>query len=769
VIHPRQWLSFVQARFAEHPRALRATVLAVAVTLFAVVAGASWFAHDLVSDLPDAAAIRGLGDMDQSTIVFDEHDQPVFTIYKEQRIEVPLGQISRNLINAVLSVEDQRFYDHAGVDFIRIAAAALHDVEAGRRVEGGSTITQQLARQSFLTPDKTLRRKMKEIILASRIERQYSKSQILQLYLNKVYFGDGLYGVEAAARGYFNKHASDLDVAEAALLAGLIQSPSAYAPTTNLDRAVARRSVVLQTMLASGVINRTAYDSARKAPVRLVDGLDVKDPFGQYFKEEVRKELAERFGGSRVASGGLRVYTTIDPSVQQAAEKIVDAGVAAVEARKLKAHKKSNAAVQSGADEPLQGALVAMDPETGDVRALVGGRDFDKSPFDRAIQAKRQAGSAFKPFVYAAALEDGYTPATLITNLDTPVLTAEGAWTPDDEHTTGDSMTVRAALRMSSNRAAVQVLNAIGIPRAVSYAQRLDVGTPPSVPSLALGASDVTLLSMTAAYGAFANEGIVRTPVFIRRVEERTGKVLYENSGESHRAISESTAFLMSSMLADVINAGTAYKARQSGFTLPAAGKTGTTNDYMDAWFVGYTPHLVTGVWVGYDQPHTIIANGYAADIAVPIWAGFMKVATKGAKPDWFKRPGNIVGVNVCRVSGKLPNGGCGNVQVVDPSTGGIATRSMIYTEYFVKGTEPTTVCPLHPSGAILNAAAQPLSTALPQDSRVAPAATGTSGLAMPQTVLPPGASPIPDQNGQPKKKKGFWSKLFHPGGGGGE
>lgn len=767
--HPKEWLRLVQARFAGHPRARRATILATAVTLFAVTACAIWFAHDLVTGLPDATAIRGLGNMDQSTIVFDEHDQPVFTIYKEQRIEVPLGQISKNLINAVLSVEDQRFYDHAGVDFVRIAAAAVHDLEAGRRVEGGSTITQQLARQSFLTPDKTLRRKMKEIILASRIERQYSKQEILQLYLNKVYFGNGLYGVEAAARGYFNKHASDLDVAEGALLAGLIQSPSAYAPTSNLDRAVARRNVVLQTMLASGVIDRPTYDGARKAPVHLVDGLDVKDPFGQYFKEEVRKELAERFGASRVASEGLRVYTTIDPSLQQAAEKVVDAGVAAVEARKLKARKKSKAAAQPEPDEPLQGALVALDPETGDVRALVGGRDFDKSPFDRAIQAKRQAGSAFKPFVYAAALEDGYTPATLITDLDNPILTAEGAWTPDDEHTTVDSMTVRSALRMSSNRAAVQVLNAIGIPRAVSYAERLDVGTPPSVPSLALGASDVTLLSMTAAYGAFADQGIVRTPIFIRRVEDRNGKVLYENSGESHHAISESTAFLMSSMLADVVNAGTAYKARQAGFTLPAAGKTGTTNDYNDAWFVGYTPHLVTGVWVGYDQPRTIIANGYAADVAVPIWTGFMKVATKGDKPDWIKRPDNVIGVNVCRMSGLLPNAGCGNVQVVNPSTGNIDIRSEIYTEYFVKGTEPTTMCPLHPSSAIITAEApaQPLSATLPQGSRVGPATTGTTGIAVPQPT--PGVLASPNGENQPKKKRGFWGKLFHPGGGGGQ
>lgn len=737
------------------------------VTGLALFAGTAWsivFARDLMSGLPDAVAIRGLGEMDQSTVIFDEHDEPVFTIYKEQRIEIPLEQVSANLINAVLSIEDQRFYDHAGVDFIRIGAAAVRDLEVGRRVQGGSTITQQLARKSFLTPQKTIRRKLKEIVLATRIEREYSKHDILQLYLNKVYFGDGLYGVEAAARGYFGKHASDLTVDQAALLAGLIQSPSAYAPTTNLERAVARRNVVLESMLSSGSISRTTYDQARHAPVHLVDGLGVSEKFGLYFKEEVRKELVDRFGAARVGAGGLRVYATIDPAMQQAAEKIVDAGVAAVEERKLKRSKGIRPA--DAPDDPLQGALVSLDPQTGEVRALVGGRDFNKSPFDRAIQAKRQAGSAYKPFVYAAALEDGFTPATLITNLDNPVLTAEGGWTPEDEHTTADFMTVRSALRMSSNRAAVQVLNTIGIPRAVSYAQRLDVGTPPSVPSLALGASDVTLLSMTAAYGAFADGGIVRTPVLIRRVEDRDGKVLYTNPDTSHRAISESTAFLMSSMLADVINAGTAYKARQAGFTLPAAGKTGTTNDYNDAWFVGYTPSLVTGVWVGYDQPRTIIANGYAADIAVPIWTSFMKVATNGAKPDWFKRPDNIIAVNVCRISGELPNGGCGAVQVVDPDTGTIQTRSMIYTEYFVKGTEPTTVCPLHPSGAILNAdTAMPVSAGL-AGSRIGTASTAPSAIPVP--VPSPAAAPPAKKDADPKKKRGFWGKLFHGGGGGG-
>ena len=600
------------------------------------------------------------------------------------------------MIKAVVSVEDQRFFEHSGVDGVRVAAAVVKNIQARRRAEGGSTITQQLARQSFLSRDKTYRRKLKEVILAAYLEKMYSKNEILEVYLNKVYFGDGLYGVEAASRGYFAKSASDLTIAEAALLAGLVQSPSSYAPTVNLTRAIARRNVVLQAMVASGAIDQPAADLAKSSEVKLVNGLEIRESSGLYFKEQVRRELVDRFGWERVYQGGLRVHTTMDTALQRAAETLVEKGLSDVERRRGFRHpvRVKQPPVKDG-ERPayLQGALVAMDPATGYVRAMVGGRDFGESSFNRAVQAKRQSGSAFKPFVYAAALEAGYSPGSVITRLNEPIETPQGGWLPEDEHSSASSMTLRTALRTSSNRAAVQLLNTVGIPQAVGYAQKLNVGTPPSVPSLALGASDVTLISLTAAYGAFANGGTVRQPVLIRRVEDSDGTVLYSDQSTAHRAVSESTAFLMSSMLADVVNSGTAYRARQSGFTLPAAGKTGTTNGYVDAWFVGFTPHLVTGVWIGFDQPSTIVANGYAGELAVPVWASFMKVATKGDKPDWIARPSNVVGINVCRVSGKLPNAGCTSVDVINRE-GVTETRSMVYTEYFTAGTQPDVVVP---------------------------------------------------------------------------
>jgi 1A family penicillin-binding protein len=731
----------------------------VALALTAVVAGA-WVIQTLHGDgLPDQDAMRRIGEMDQTTAVYDDTDALAFTIFKEQRIDVPLEQVSPNLVRAIVSIEDQRFYEHHGFDLVRIASAALANIRHRRAAQGGSTITQQLARQSFLTPDKTIHRKVQELVLAARIERLYSKQQILELYLNKVYFGDGLHGVEAAARGFFGKHASELSIPQAALLAGLVKSPSTYAPTVSLARATARRNVVLQAMLDSGAIDRPTWQSARATKVALHDTLRETEPHGLYFKEQLRQELVDRFGWQRVYEGGLRVYSTIDMPEQIAAEAVVDESLKALEERRRALAAKRGAAANAPA-EPLQAALVAIDPKTGHVRAMVGGRDFNESHFNRAVQAHRQPGSAFKPFVYATALENGYTPATIIDHLNDPIATLQGAWTPEDEHSTADSMSLRAGLRMSSNRAAVRLLQEVGIPRTVQYAKNMGVGEVPSVPSLALGSGEVTLEAMTAAYAAFANHGLVPHPIMIRRVEDQNGQVLYEAAESATRAVTETTAFLMSSMLADVVNAGTGSRARRLGFTLPAAGKTGTTNDFDDAWFVGYTPKVVAGVWVGFDQPRTILPNGFAADIAVPIWAKFMKTATSGDKPEWFTPPAGITTATVCRVSGKLATEGCQSVDVVDEQ-GQLERRSMVYTEYFDRGTEPTTYCDLHPTrnafdkiAVLLGAEQKPApprieNTGLPPSPSAAP--TATAGSAPTPIVNPP----------TPKKKRGFWSKVF--------
>jgi 1A family penicillin-binding protein len=757
----------------QYPRAVPAVTIAIAILPLLVVAAGLWSLVALGSGLPDGDAIRKIGDMQQATAVFDASDQLAFTIYQEQRIEVPLSEISPNLIHALIDVEDQRFYNHHGFDLVRIGSAALANVRHRRAVQGGSTITQQLARQSFLRPDKTMHRKMQELILAARIERMYSKDEILELYLNKVYFGDGLYGVEAASRGYFGKHASELSVSEAALLAGLVKSPSSYAPTVNLERAIARRNVVLQTMLEAGDIDRATWQKARAQRVQLRDVLRAQEPHGQYFKEQVRRELVDRFGWQRVYQGGLRVYSTIDMPMQIAAEAAVEESLKELDQKReaIRARRAAQKKAPLPQDNPadvLQAAVVAMDPESGHVRTMVGGRDFGASTFNRAVQAKRQPGSAFKPFVYAAALEAGYSPASVIDDLDQPIATLQGAWTPEDGHSDATSMTMRAALRISSNRAAVRMLQQVGIPRTVQEAKDLGVGDVPSVPSLALGSGEVTLQSMTAAYAAFANNGLVPKPVLIRRVEDQDGRLLYAAQESSTRAISDASAFLMSTMLADVINAGTGSKARRFGFTLPAAGKTGTTNDFNDAWFVGYTPHIVAGVWVGFDQPHTILPNGFAADVAVPLWARFMKAATRDAKPDWFAPAPGVTTATVCRISGKLATDGCQQVEVV-ADNGQVERRSMVYTEYFARGTVPTTFCDLHPTHGIMTKIAGLFGQDHPSPPRVedasiaptpAPTATAGAATATAAAAAPPQAPPTPEV----KKKRGFWSRLFGVG-----
>ena len=751
-----------------HRRTFVAAIVTLSVLMWAVVGAGVWLVTGVIAALPNHSSLQGIGSMSRATTVYDASDVAAFTIFKEQRIEVPLSRISPHVIRAILAVEDQRFFDHGGVDVIRVAGAAWKNLLEGWGTQGGSTITQQLARQSLLTREKTITRKLTEVVVAARLEQEFTKNQILELYLNKVYFGDGLYGVEAASLGYFGKHAADLDVADAALLAGLVKAPSTYAPTVSLARAKARRNAALDAMSAAGVIDEPTLRSAKAKSVELHDVLRGQDSFGQYFQEEVRKELVKQFGWERVYEGGLKVYTTLDMNVQKAAEAEVARAVSEIEKEQSRRRKRGAAAV----DEPLQAALVAMDPHTGEVRAMVGGRSFDESHFNRVTQARRQAGSAFKPFVYAAALERGYTPASLISALGTPIMTLQGAWVPDD-HGDSDEMTMRAALRASSNRAAVNMLQDIGIPAAVSAAARLGLGEVPGVPSLALGSGEVTLMSMTAAYATFANAGMRPTPIMIRRVETTEGEVLFTASPHADRAVTEATAFLISNMMADVVNSGTGWQARRVGFTLPAAGKTGTTNDYHDAWFVGYTPHLATGVWVGYDQPRTIIREGYAATLAVPLWGRFMSAATRGDPPDNFKAPRSVTSATICRISGKLATDACRGVQSLDRD-GNVVSGRTVYTEYFVRGTEPGDYCPFHTFGASPQMVTVSSPPQVPRPAVTAAAPRPGSGQAdVPVPVATSGvvaaaaaASPNPpaEPTATEPARRGFWGRFFRRG-----
>lgn len=694
-----------------------------------VLTGVAWTAaiegvlltRSIVTELDRAAGLAQIAPRPQATIVFDRDGRTAFSFFAEQRIDVPLDRVSDAMVNAILAIEDRRFYSHHGIDPIRMMASAWRNFQAGRIVQGGSTITQQLARAAQLSPERTYGRKIREVMLAARLEERYTKSQILEEYLNTVYFGEGYYGVEAASRGYFGKSASELAPPEAALLAALVRSPSADAPSAAPARAVRRRDLVLRLMCEQGRISGAELQTALATPIPgparqpLAAGraLMARSPAsGAYFQEEVRRQLVSLFGSDRVLRGGLRVYTTYDPALQREAEDAVTARIAQI----VKARP---------AARDLQGALVAMDPASGDVLALVGGRNFEASSFNRATQARRQAGSAFKPILYAAALERGYAPGTVLRDLDTPIASASGQWLPSGEHERTE-YTLRRALKVSSNRAAAQLLQLVGLGTTVYYAQRLGIESPlPMVPSLALGTGEVTLLELTTAYTAFANRGMMAAPRLITRVEDSHGVSIYDAPGHHSQAISPTTAFLMSSMLADVVSGGTAAGARATGFRLPAAGKTGTTDDYADAWFVGYTPHLLAGIWFGLDRPAPIMRGGFGGVVAVPAWGAFMRAATAGAKPDWYDVPPGVEKVAICRLSGARATEACRHPELYAPppvsdaiaTTDGLETtasavappssESLVYEDYFPVGTVPDELCPLHnpPAGSAIGIA----------------------------------------------------------------
>jgi penicillin-binding protein 1A len=688
------------------------TTLMLAAATWAAAFRVAWFAHSIRLELDRAATRAEIAPRAQATVVYDRRGRPAFSFYVEQRVDVSLDRVSPHMIGALLAIEDRRFFSHHGIDAIRIAGAAWHNLRARRIVEGGSTITQQLARTT-LSSERTFDRKIREILLAAHLEQRYTKPQLLEAYLNAVYFGQGYYGVEAASRGYFGKHAADLEPHEAALLAALVRSPSVDAPAVSPSRALKRRNLVLRVMRDQGRLpaNEMRISAALPLPPghhRATDlGLAAVNGSGLYFQEELRRQLFSLFGAEKVLRGGLRVYSTFDPDAQQQAETAIATRIAEIVKRRPAARD-------------LQGSLVAMDPVTGDVRALVGGRDFRASSFNRATQAHRQAGSAFRPIVYASALERGYSPGTMLRGLDTPIPDGPGSWLPSGGHESAE-YTLRGALAVSSNRAAAKLLQQVGISTAVYYARRLGIESElPAVPSLALGTGEVTLLELTTAYTAFANRGRVAAPRLITRVEDANGTTIYA-TGERHtQAITETTAYLMSSMLADVISNGTGAAARAAGFTHPAAGKTGTTDDYADAWFIGYTPHLVAGVWFGLDRPAPIMRGGFGGVVAVPAWGRFMRVVTAGDKPDWYEMPPDVERVTICRLSGARATDACRhqsdvfavNTPNASPqmlpidsmhdlrngaSQSAETTREpLVYEDVFPVGAVPDELCPLH-------------------------------------------------------------------------
>ena len=646
-----------------------ALLVVVLVSGLGVAASAVWVLTILPGSLPSVTQLETF-DASEGTKVYDDNDELLTEFHVERRIFVPLAQIPKTLRDAIIATEDARFYSHHGVDPTGIARAVYQNFRRGRIVEGGSTITQQLAKVLFLTPDKSLERKLKEAVLALELERRYSKDRILEMYLTQIYFGHGAFGVEAAARTFYGKGVSELSLPECTLLAGLPKAPTTYSPFEHPEAAKRRRATVLSRMVDVGAIASPLAKKTADSPLGLIPP-ERRRTTGQYYLEYVQQQLEAQYGADLVFKGGLQVYTTLSPVMQVKAERALREGLKALESRRGAAAKDGTAPPP----ERPEGALLTIEPQTGYIKAMVGGYDFFKSEFNRAVQARRQPGSAFKAFVYLAALESGQTPASVVD--DSPVEFPAGrngkAWKPDNyDRKFRGPITYQQALEESVNVAAVKVLEKNGVRRTVDLARRLGVESPLGENlSIALGTSDLTLLEITSAYGALANQGSWVRPSAIRYVLDSQRKLLEENTPQAKQVVSPELAYVMTSMLRGTIERGTGAAARALG--RPAAAKTGTTNDYSNAWFIGYTPQLATGVWVGYDRPRSLGKDETGSRVAVPIWTAFMQEALAGTPPEDFPIPERVVLVPV----DMNPSGGC-----VRP-----------VTMAFVAGTEPKEVC----------------------------------------------------------------------------
>ncbi len=579
----------------------------------------------------------------------------------EQRHDVPLSAISVDLQRAIVSIEDKRFYRHPGIDPIGVLRAVVRDVRAGGLVEGGSTLTQQLARTLFLSNVRTPGRKAKEAAIALLMEAQLTKPQILELYLNRIYLSGGVYGVETMSQHLYRKPARAVTLPEAALMAGLIQAPATFSPWNNYEAALERSGVVLAQMREQGMITEAHEQAARRVRPQIQPFRLPNDTRAAWAKDYLRQQFRNEFGGDHPPD--WKVHTSFLPEVQEAAERAVEIGLARLR--------------RPG----LQVALAAVDPQTGDVLAIVGGANYRRSTYNRATRSRRQPGSAFKPFVFAAALERGYSPVSVLKNLRSVTAPEDPEWNPGAAHgDQPDEMALRAALLESNNAAAADLQQSVGSRAVIRLANNAGLSDLPDVPSLSLGTGVVSPLDLAVAYSIFPGAGDSVKPRGVLNVIDGQGAQVSDHPVERSSVIPATVAFQMSTMLRDVIDRGTGAPARAFGVRGAFGGKTGTTDDYHDAWFVGFSTKVVAAVWVGFDQPASIGRDAYGARVALPIWAEFMKRTARVLPPDEFLAPNGLSTEELCRESYLKPVSGCPR-----------------YTEYFKDGDPiPSRLCTIH-------------------------------------------------------------------------
>ncbi|MBD0381945.1 penicillin-binding protein [Paenibacillus sp. WST5] len=597
----------------------------------------------------------------QTSQMYDAQGELIDTFYSGQnRQVVTLKDISPYLIKATLAVEDQHFYDHFGVDVKAVARAAVVNVQAMAKVQGAGTITQQLARNLYLNHDRTWSRKIKETVYAIQMEMQLSKDEILANYLNQIYYGHSTYGIETASELFFGKHASELTLAESAMIAGVPKGPRYYSPYYDLTNAMDRQKVVLQTMVRSGYITQQAADAAAKEKLTIQPLTKKKPAVAPYFRDYVRMLATDKLGipEEQLDEGGIKIFTTLDMNAQKIAEDVM--------------------AKQLAGKPDIQAALVAIDPRTGAIKAMVGGRDYADNQFNRATSNTRQPGSSFKPFVYMVALQNGYTPATLVKSEPTVFTYDQGrqTYTPrnfNDQYANAN-IDMRQAISKSDNIYAVHTIIDVGPDKVIDLAHKLGITSPMKpLPSLALGAFPVSPLEMASAFGTIANQGVRNETTAIERIEDANGKILFEAKPRSENVLDPAVAYVMTNLMESVFEEGGTGNRVASTIKRPIAGKTGTTD--TDAWLVGFTPELATAVWVGYDKDRAI--SSVESHLASPIFAEFTEQSLEAIPPKLFPIPDGVASVYIDPASGKLSNEDCPNSRM----------------EAFLAGTEPTTYC----------------------------------------------------------------------------
>ncbi|MBA4377235.1 MAG: hypothetical protein C0395_01005 [Gemmatimonas sp.] len=675
------------------PRRVRVSLFAVAGLLLLGMGAGLTAVRRLSRDLPSPERILTI-EPARKTLVLGADGSIIHEFFVENRTIVTLDRIPRRLQEAVVAIEDRRFYTHYGLDMKRFVKIVWVNLTSSSS-PGASTITQQLARNLFLTLDKTVTRKVKEMILALQLEQTYSKDEILAMYLNQVNFGSGAYGVQAAARTFFGKDVWDLQDGESTMLAGMIQLPEAYSPLHNLERAYRRRTTVLESMVATGALSRDEARSINQVRVVVRDGRrrSTTPSFAPHFVEEIRQHLEARYGFEGLYTDGLRVTTTLVPRYQhwleEAAAKHLERYEQESRYPMTKARYDALAAVgkRPARVEYLMGACVLLDTRTGAVLALHGSRDYDDYQFNLAMQAQRQPGSIFKPVVYLTALTRGYTPCSIL--MDTPVAlnTGAGLWQPHNfDNKYLGPITLRYGLSHSRNVVAARLIDDVGVVPVIETARRLGITSElPPVLSLSLGAGEINLVEMVSAYASFGNHGVRVEPYLITRVETADGEVLEEGGVRQREVLDPATAWLMADLMTSTLTEGTARAAPRYGFTKTAAGKTGTYNEYTDAWFVGFTPSFAAGVWVGFDTKVSMGRAGTGAHMALPIWAELMGKVTSEGPDEPFPRPEGIVQKRVCLLTGLLATTGCDSMAA----------------EYFLADGFPRRACDRH-GGALL-------------------------------------------------------------------